>query len=294
MAAENCSNLSRMASASTWISTLGWWSNPLTSWRVLRRLFCSPRRTNCTVSCLIGSGYARASNATRMFFICVSSLPSMTISRCTSPVGGECCNTDAADSASLIVSCSMVASTESMVVDSSDGVYLGNCCDDVVHDKVMLWWDYGSCSRFLYSWSLQVRINGATRLVSRFWGYYAISDKVTKTKIRAGILRSHQRLKQNNINIMLVVSVTTCFVFSVQYLPKVALNWSGARTYWNSWKRPIKNNWYCFTWPPTVIYRACALASGELSQSAREQSLFQSRTKLIPKYIGAIARWLEG
>ena len=46
----------------------------------------------------------------------------MTISRCTSPVGGEYCNTDAADSALLIVSCSKVASTESMVVDPSDGV----------------------------------------------------------------------------------------------------------------------------------------------------------------------------
>ena len=32
---------------------------------------------------------------------------------------------------------------------------------------------------------------------------------------------------------MLVVFVTTYFVFGVQYLPKVALNWSGARTYWN-------------------------------------------------------------
>ena len=47
----------------------------------------------------------------------------MTISHCTSPVGGEwCCNMDAANSASLIVSCLKVASTESMVVDPSDGV----------------------------------------------------------------------------------------------------------------------------------------------------------------------------
>ena len=51
-----------------------------------------------------------------------------------------------------------------------------------------------------------------------------ILDKVTKTKIRAGILQSRQRLKRNNVNIMLVVSVTTYFVFGVQYLPKVALN----------------------------------------------------------------------